>query len=234
MGRLTTGLWSTKDTNEPDEAGWWWLDLKQAKSWKLTHSRYGTYWRPMDHKASKVRERAAVLRHEGGERLRPEDERIYESAIEQIGGWLPDAMTQGLDDLTDADREHGITKVDDEYQYPRRPEPETEEDGDEVMAAFLGCDPREVDDVLEEMSPDQPDTKPDIMEAMVPVGSNTCPALQGAGKPRRFGRLHHRVAYVAKAGTRVVVAWKQGYARGSQPEIETLALQYAKSLAEAA
>ena len=60
-----------------------------------------------------------------------------------------------------------------------------------------------------------------LVKAKVPIGSNTCKELESVGvKPRRFGRLHHRVAYVAVGVDSVVVAWKQGYKQGSDKQGE--------------
>lgn len=61
--------------------------------------------------------------------------------------------------------------------------------------------------------------------AYVPVGKawHEVPELVAlAVKPRVFGRLHHRVAYVFAAANRVVVAWKDGYSRGSDAVAESL------------
>ncbi|MEE8668297.1 MAG: hypothetical protein SOI13_01515 [Bifidobacterium mongoliense] len=61
--------------------------------------------------------------------------------------------------------------------------------------------------------------------ACVPVGKawHEVPELVAlAVKPRVFGRLHHRVAYVFAAANRVVVAWKDGYSRGSDAAAESL------------
>lgn len=73
--------------------------------------------------------------------------------------------------------------------------------------------------------------------AVVPVGKSwrDVPELVALGvKPRVFGKLHHRVAYVFAAGGRVVVAWKDGYAKGSDLEIEGKLSGYVRSLGLAA
>jgi hypothetical protein len=66
-----------------------------------------------------------------------------------------------------------------------------------------------------------------VVSAVVPVGSNTCEELDAMKvKPRRFGKLHNRVAYVAATKDKAVVAWKQGYERGSDLSEEARISEY--------
>lgn len=72
-------------------------------------------------------------------------------------------------------------------------------------------------------------TMPDLMTA------KECPALQGMGHIRYFRTSKGRkVAYVASANGKCVVAYRARYERGSDATLETAVAEYVQSLGFAA
>jgi hypothetical protein len=216
------------------------LNLSNGEAFERVFVDGAVEWRCIARTTAAVRELAAVMRASdwglcdlavGGAEA--------EGMREDLGAY-PDGMVAGGLLLCESDvlwRTNGVAagfdclaKAPTAYVLVAEPEPVT------VEFAEVDCEPLPAAEaVVAEVAPEA-DAK-QAETAVVPIGKSwrDMPELAALGvKPKVFGKLHHRVAYVFAAAGRVVVAWKDGYAKGSDLETEGKLGAYVKSLGLAA
>ena len=228
---LTTGLWCVEASGEFQ---WFWLSLKTGKAWQQFVENGRVMWSLRCDTSSQVRGLAEALKLHEGSLVPAEDKEAWDKAVEAAGG-IPHYVMDGAKDsaglpisfdTADGWELEGLSRG-----IISRPIASPDDD---VAAEFLGCEPEKVKAITQEFAqiPANEPVKPakvSVKSSVVPIGSNTCAELEALGvKPKRFGKLHHRVAYVAVANGSVVVAWKQGYKRGSDKHEEQRMLDYLK------
>lgn len=241
---MTSGLWNIEiperdgDKITRIKKEWYWLSLKNKAVWQQkTENGYIT-WARIGFTTADVRKYATDLRDVWNGSLIPDtDKGSWNQAIEAAGD-VPQYVMNGASHMdgsaNDSDADAGWL-IETPNLVSRPIEEPTEDEDEAVTAAFLGCKPDEVKAITQEFAkiPTTTVTEPpkiSVKSTVVPVGSNTCAELQAMGvKPRRFGKLHHRVAYVAATKNNVVIGWKQGYKRGSDKQEEQRLLDYLKS-----
>lgn len=230
--RYTTGFWGDAENH------WRYISLTQKRVWEKCENFGRQSWRIIAHGEQPTRDLAAVMRHDGWWLLDPRsmDASEYEQVLSEAGEY-PEGMILGDGDLIDGDRQKGWRGLDadrpDFYELASADGGASDDDDADVcVAAFLGCEPCEVDDVFAWFySADTACEAGDVTESVVPAGRawREVPELVNLGvKPRVFGRLHHRVAYVFAGVGGVTVAWKEGYVRGSDPDGESLLQGYVR------
>lgn len=99
------------------------------------------------------------------------------------------------------------------------PKPEEETPEDTEPSVNVAEAETVVDDTTAEPTVEPTTPTYRVVEATVPIGSNTCEQLQALDvKPRRFGKRGNRIAYIGVKDYTVVIARKAGYKAGSDIE----------------
>jgi hypothetical protein len=235
--KLTTGFWCAENPNGfESEFVWRYLNLVNGEAFERVFVGDVVEWRCIARTAADVRELAAQMRVSNWGLCDPAESEDMRADL----GAYPDGMVAGGLLLCESDvlwRTNGVAagfdclaKAPTAYVLVAEPEPVT------VEFAEVDCEPLPAAEaVVAEVAPEA-DAK-QAETAVVPIGKSwrDMPELAALGvKPKVFGRLHHRVAYVFAAAGRVVVAWKDGYAKGSDLETEGKLGAYVKSLGLAA
>jgi hypothetical protein len=235
--RLTTGFWCAENEDGfESEFVWRYLNLSNGEAFERVSVGELVEWRCIARTAADVRELAAQMRVSNWGLCDPAESEDMRADL----GAYPDGMVAGGLLLCESDamwRTNGVpagfgclAKAPTAYVLVAEPEPVTAE-FPEAEADTLPSAEAVVAEVVPEADAKQAET------ALVPVGKawRDVPELLALGvKPKVFGKLHHRVAYVFAAGARVVVAWKDGYAKGSDLETEGKLSAYVQSLGLAA
>ncbi|MCO6558501.1 MAG: hypothetical protein J6575_03575 [Bifidobacterium sp.] len=242
--QYTTGFWCDSEND------WRYINLSQKRVWEKCENNGHRCWRIVERGGQPTRDTAAVMRHEGWGLLsiNTMDPGEYERAIDEAGDY-PKGMTLGDGrQLTDADKARGwrpdplnastpgFYELVPSASFETRTD-EGASDEDVCAAAFLGCEPDEVEDVIARYNAiditdrDRPEPGKAV-DSVVPIGKawREVPELAGLDvKPRVFGRLHHRVAYVFVTANGVTVAWKEGYVKGNDRGAERKLHEYVQA-----
>ena len=242
-----SGMWVRlrKDNSKYDVR---YVNARLKRIWQLSETSAGTSWNVQAKGEKKYAElldgmKASQADLEHGWFLVPDNERkAYGFTVPVLTGM--DAKS--VSGITVADFESRWTCENERFttidHWPKqgmvRHLPPTEVEDESKWAGedeFLDDEPAPITQEIPEVPPTVNNkavtytTMPDLMMA------KECPALQGMGHIRYFRTSKGRkVAYVASANGKCVVAYRARYERGSDMVLETAVAEYVKSLGFAA
>ena len=242
-----SGMWVRlrKDNSKYDVR---YVNARLKRIWRLSETSAGTSWNVQTKGEKKYAElldgmKASQSDLEHGWFLVPDNERkAYGFTVPVLTGM--DAKS--VSGITVADFESRWTCENERFttidHWPKqgmvRHLPPTEVEDESKWAGedeFLDDEPAPITQEIPEVPPKVNNkavtyaTMPDLMTA------KECPALQGMGHIRYFRTSKGRkVAYVASANGKCVVAYRARYERGSDATLETAVAEYVKSLGFAA